>query len=228
MSWAEPNQATNFMIDRLVINRRAEILDISKWTRRTLHRSDFKNFNDIDPLSADYRVLFDKWLSMSKRDRGLCEEETIPLYKFTDPQYWIITDKECLYIAQAIQSEIDKRRVVLDDSDKAANNYFKLKERWLNFHRSAKTVGASVVPCGLQFHGTKHGHRFFMDTRSWNDIYNTLSGLDIWDNAAPEYQIRDFDSIEEHLIANLLASKGLKKSQIHCHRISVKIWFLSC
>lgn len=210
LSEAEASKILNFMVDRLVVNRRAEILDISKWTRRTLHRTDFKSFDDIDPLSAEYRTLFDKWLSMSKRDRGLFEDETVALYKFTDPQYWIISEKECLYIAQEIQSEIDKRRTVLDESDKVASTYFKLKERWLNFHRAARAGGGyRVVPCSLQFHSTKHGHRFFMDMRSWNDIYNTLNGLDIWDHSAPTYQTAGFESIEEHLIANLLAAKEL-------------------
>ncbi len=207
---AEASKILNFMIDRLVLDRRAEILDISKWTRRTLHRSDFKSFDEIDPLSEDYRTFFDKWLSLSKRDRGLFEDERVALYKFTDPQYWIVSERECLYIAQSIQSEIDKRRAVLDESGKDASKYFQLKERWLDFHRASRAGGGyQVVPCSLQFHSTKHSHRFFMDTRNWNDIYNTLNSLDIWDRSAPAYQDAGFNAVEDHLIDDLLKNKEL-------------------
>ena len=216
-----------FMIDRLVINRRADILDISKWTRRTLHRSDFKSLDEIDPLSADYRTLFDKWLSMSKRDRGLFEDERVALYKFTDPQYWIVSEKECLYIAQAIQSEIDKRRAVLNNTDKTASTYFKLKERWLNFHRAARAGGGyRVVPCSLQFTVPNMVIVSLWICVNWNDIYNTLNGLDIWDHSAPAYQAAGFSSVEEH--DDQLPQKNSMVSQIHYHQICVQTWFLNC
>jgi hypothetical protein len=204
LSEAEAGKVLNYMIDRLVINRRSNLLNISKWERRTLHRTEYKSLSEIDPLGPDFPTHFDKWLTLSERDRSYNEEEVIPVFKFLDPQYWIITSKECLQIAQSIQGEIDKRRDVLNTSDKEASKYFQLKETWLNFNRTARVGGGyQIIPCSLQFHSTKHGHRFFMDVRSWNDIYNTLSTLKIWDNSAPAYQ-KKYASIEEHLQVEVL------------------------
>ncbi len=213
---AQTTKILNFMIDKLVFNKHTPVLNISKWWRRTLHRSDYESFSDIDTLSEDYCTYFDKWMNLSKRDRDYNEEENIPLFKYTDPQYWIITEGECQQIIQSIQSEITKRREKLDADEKKSSPYFRLKEAWLNFHINAQQSGGyQVIPCSLQFHSTKHGHSFFMDTRSWNDVYNTLLSLDIWDRAQPEYLQQEFGSVESFLVNQLLEEWDIDEEPIN-------------
>ena len=213
---AEATKILNFMIDKLILNKHTPVLNISKWWRRTLHRSDYESFSDIDPLSEDYCTYFDKWLSLSKRDRDYNEEENIPLFKYTDPQYWIVTADECQQIIQSIQSEITKRREKLDADENKSSPYFRLKESWLAFHINAqKSGGYNVIPCSLQFHSTKHGHSFFMDARNWNEVYNTLLSLDIWDRSQPEYQQQDVDSVESLLINQLLEEWDIDEEPIN-------------
>lgn len=208
---SEATKILNFMVDKLVFDKHVDVLDISKWQKRTLFRSNYQSMDEIDPLSEDYRTYFDKWLSLSERDRDYNEEEMIPLFKYTDPQYWIVTAGECQQIIQSIQKEINKRREVLDDSDKKSSPYFRLKEKWLKFHLDAQKVGGyKVVPCSLQFHSVKHGHTHFMDNRSWNDIYNRLLALDIWDESTPAYQQLDYASVEEHLEDQLLSDWNIE------------------
>jgi|GEM_PF-5835700 len=207
---AESTKVLNYMIDKLVFNKHTDVLNISKWQRRTLHGSEFSSLDEIDSLSEDYRTYFDKWLGLSERDRDYNEEDVIPLFKYTDPQYWIITEQECQQIIQSIQSEITKRRDVLTASDKKSSPYFRLKETWLEFHLAAKAGGGyQVIPCSLQFHSTKHGHTFFMDTRNWNDVYNTLINLDIWDRSQPAYVQHEYSAVEEYLEDQLLNEWGI-------------------
>jgi len=208
---SEATKILNFMVDKLVFDKHIDVLDISKWEKRTLFRSNYQSMDEIDALSEDYRTYFDKWLSLSERDRDYNEEETIPLFKYTDPQYWIVTADECQQIIQSIQKEINKRRDLLNETDKKSSPYFRLKETWLQFHLNAqKSGGYKVVPCSLQFHSLKHGHTFFMDNRSWNDIYNRLLALDIWDESTPAYQQLDYTSVEEHLEDQLLADWNIE------------------
>lgn len=214
---AEATKILNFMIDKEIINKRAAVLNISRWERRALHGSDYKNLADIDPLSADYCTYFDKWHKLSLRDRQYNEEETIPLFKYTDPQYWIVTAEECQQIIQSIQSEITKRRAVLNESEpkKKASPYFRLKEAWLEFHLAAeKSGGYQVVPCALQFHSVKRGHSFFLDSRNWNEVFNILKGLDIWDHSEASYISGGFDSVEAHVLSSLVPDGNLDNTPI--------------
>ena len=91
------------MVDKLVFNKRANVLNIARWQRRALHGSDYRSLDEVDSLSEEYCTYFDKWLALSKRDRAYNEEDVIPLFKYTDPQYWIITESECQQIIQSIQ-----------------------------------------------------------------------------------------------------------------------------
>ena len=212
---AESTKILNFMVDKLVFNKRAKVLNIGRWERRALHGSDYQSLADIDSLSEDYCTYLDKWLALSKRDRAYNEEDVIPLFKYTDPQYWIVTESECQQIIQSIQSELTKRRSVLDESDKKSSPYFRLKEAWLEFHLAAKASGGyQVFPCSLQFHSTKHGHSFFMDARNWNDVFNTLLSLDIWDRTEPTYAQNDFASVEDHLQMELIPSGNAEDAPI--------------
>ena len=76
----------------------------------------------------------------------------------------------------------------------------------VEFHLAAKAVGGYQVILLLQFHSTKHGHSFFMDARNWNDVFNTLLSLDIWDRSEPAYAQNDFNSVEDHLQTELIPS----------------------
>lgn len=212
---AESTKILNFMVDKLVFNKRTDVLNIGRWQRRALHGSNYSSLDAIDPLSNDYCTYFDKWLALSKRERAYSEEEVIPLFKYTDPQYWIITEAECQQIIQSIQSELTKRRAVLENSGKKSSPYFRLKEAWLEFHLAAKASGGyQVIPCSLQFHSTKHGHSFFMDTRNWNDVFNTLLNLDIWDRTEPNYAQHDFESVEDYLQTELIPSSNPEDAPI--------------
>ena len=45
-----------------------------------------------------------------------------------------------------------------------------------------------------------------MDTRNWNDVFNTLLDLDIWDRTEATYAQHDFASVEDHLQTKLIPS----------------------
>ena len=208
---AEATHLLNYMIDLEVFDKRAETLDISKWERRILRRTEYETFADVDSLGEEYCELFDLWLDKSQDSRAYNETAMIPTFKFTDPNYWIITEKECQQIIQSIQSTLEKKREDIDSNDKTPSKHFLLRESWLQFHLNAKATGGyQVIPCNIQFHSTKHGHRFFADTRWWNSIFNTLTSLDIWDDALPQYQERDFASIENMVINDALDEDGLE------------------
>ena len=212
---AEATKILNFMIDKEVINKRAAVLNISRWERRALHGSEYKSLSEIDALSADYCTLFDKWHKLSLRDRKYNEEANIPLFKYTDPQYWIVTPEECQQVIQSIQSELTKRRAVLNEQGKKSSPYFRLKEAWLEFHLvAAKSGGYQVVPCSLQFHSVKHSHSFFMDARNWNEVFSTLKNLEIWDQSQPSYIEGGFDSIEGQVLRSLVPGGDLNNTPI--------------
>lgn len=202
----------NYMIDQEVVNKRADIIDISKWERRILRRSDYRSIEEIDQFSQDYLTYFDLWRENSHRSRAYSEEEMIPSFKFTDPSYWIITKKECQKIVWAISSKIEKKKSNLKEKGNIASSVFKLRDAWLEFHKNAiESDGYEVVPGNIQLHTIKKGHHLFLDMRDWNEIFSNLQSLEIWDNSEPLYISNECESLYHFIIEQTIEQKGLEE-----------------
>ncbi len=207
---AEIYSLLNYMIDQEVINKRADIIDISKWERRTLRRSTYSSLGEIDPFSEDYLTYFDQWRNNSQRSRAYAEEQMIPSFKFTDPSYWIVTQKECQKIVWAINSKIEKKKSNLRDKGTSPSSVFKLREAWLQFHKHAlETDGYEVVPGNIQLHTIKKGTHLFLDMRDWNEIFAHLQKLDIWNDVEPLYLTNECDSLYNFIIEQTIEQKDL-------------------
>lgn len=225
LSESEILRILNILIQKEVVDRRAKTLDISKWERRILRFSEYESFDNIDAISADYVTLFAQWHDASKNDRQYNELEQIPAFKYTEPNYWIITADECTKIIDALQDSVEKERAKLQDkaakntsddenagdtTESAGSKLFELKDKWLQFHKNAKKVGGyEVRPAPIQFHSVKKGLQYLLDLPRWNPLYHFLSELEIWDDTAPEYMEQEFASVYEWSISKALEKFGL-------------------
>jgi predicted DNA-binding WGR domain protein len=206
---AQVHSLINYMIDLELFNKRVELLDISKWERRTLRTSPYSKFDEIDPLSEDYIRYFDQWKIRSKRDRSTYEEEEIPAYKFTDRNYWIVTAEECRRIHRAVQNKLDKK-TEKSNNDSKPSRTFLLRQEWSKFHKASIAGGGyEVKPADIRMHSLKGGKYFFTDLRGWNEIYKSLTNLKIWDKSKPAYKKHKSGELSEFIIANTLKELGL-------------------
>jgi hypothetical protein len=206
---AQVHSLVNYMIDLELFNKRSDLLDISKWERRTLRTSPYSTFNEIDPLSQDYIRYFDQWKIRSKRDRSTYEEQEIPAYKFTDRNYWIVTAEECRRIHRAVQNKLDKKTEKSNNESKPSRTFL-LRKEWATFHKASIACGGyEVKPADIRMHSIKGGKYFFTDLRDWNEIYKSLTGLKIWDKSKPAYKKHASGELDQFIIANTLKELGL-------------------
>lgn len=223
----------NYMIDQELINKRSEKIDISKWERRSLRRAPYKSISEIDPFSKDYLTYFDQWRESSERSRAYAEEDMIPSFKFTDPSYWIITQKECQKIVLTINSRIERKKSNHKTKGTVPSSIFKLREAWLNFHKKAiESGGYEVVPGNIQLHSIKKGHHLFLDMRDWNEVFSHLQDLKIWDTKEPTYLTENHESLYQFIIDQTIAVKGLEEELFALddgikHEISSQLLVLS-
>ena len=200
----------NYMIDNELVNKRSEKIDISKWERRSLRRSPYNALSEIDPFSEDYLTYFDQWRKSSERSRSYSEEDMIPSFKFTDPSYWIITQKECQKIVLAINSSIERKKANQKTKGTVPSSVFKLREAWLSFHKKAvESGGYEVVPGNIQLHSIKKRHHLFLDMRDWNELFSHLHDMKIWDTKEPDYINKEYDSLYQSVIKQTIAAKDL-------------------
>ena len=193
----------SYMIDLEVINKRIDLVDISKWERRVLRRSSHSTLSDLEPLSKEYNAYFDQWRKSSQRDRAV-QEADIPSFKYTDRNYWIVTGEECKRIHFALDSKLAKKREKLAADGKPSSSFL-LREKWNTFHKqSIAGNGYEVVPADIQLHTIRGGSFFFSDLRQWNDIYQSLLELDVWDDTPPLHKSEEFESLQHFIVKSTL------------------------
>lgn len=127
------------MVEVLIVDRHRAAPDLDRWTARATRKMRL----DVEPEPGDdkYDEWADTWLNLTKRDRAVpMNDRLVAGFKFTEGTHWIVTDKECAFIAAEGKNRRPKRH-------KPKKNQASWISAWVAFHeRAAKAGGYEVIP----------------------------------------------------------------------------------
>lgn len=179
----------DWLISNELMNRHIPVHDISKWEHRTLRklsRSSGQNFRSLEELPAELEEeYFYLWKALSLRDRAFDDFDAIPAFKFTNPNYWIVSPRECQIIAEGCHKKLHRIIERSERDGKVLPRVQSLRRAFMEFHQQAAELGGyEVRPASIQFTTIMKNKSYFFDAISWNKFYGFLEQFDMWDETS--------------------------------------------
>jgi hypothetical protein len=170
-----------WMIDPVaILDKRTKVPDLERWQNRALRLCRMREIPEDD---EGFETFINKLREITFYDRSRSRDPfLVPGFKFTNPQYWIVNDKEADKIANACKILLNKRIRSRIDKGKPVTAKQELFSTWVKFNELAtKNGGYEVRDSVINFVSEKGGHILGLDEWSYNTLIEWLVELDVLD-----------------------------------------------